>query len=289
MLPELPKWPVNGSGFRAGWALYRVVDRIVRQTLIGSKTVTITDTDRGQLITLAGANDGSLLDLGFAVQATPARVTVAAGRVASSSWGAISATDPKPSDWAVETQFTGGVLASTSTAVWLQVQFSTADYDSEGALGTESINISGAAGGKGGGGGGGGSSNGDASIYTAAGGFSGQDGDAGGAGGTGGLVMVISTSLPLVASGQGAGANGGAGGDGGTGGVGSSVTFTQKRKAVIARRRWTISGLSIHATKGTSSGTAAWVKLASIASGDVTQHVLGLINVSPPVISFLND
>jgi hypothetical protein len=289
MLPELPKWPVNGSGFRAGWALYRVVDRIVRQTLIGSKTVTITDTDRGQLITLAGANDGSLLDLGFAVQATPARVTVAAGRVASSSWGSISATDPKPSDWTVETQFTGGVLASTSSAVWLQVQFSTADYDSEGTLGTESINISGAAGGKGGGGGGGGSSNGDASIYTAAGGFSGQDGDGGGAGGAGGLVMVISTGLPLGASGQGAGANGGAGGDGGTGGVGSSVTFTQKRKAVIARRRWTISGLSIHATKGTASGTAAWVKLASIASGDVTQHVLGLINVSPPVISFLND
>ena len=289
MLPELPKWPVNGSGFRAGWALYRVVDRIVRQTLIGSKTVTITDTDRGQLVTLAGANDGSLLDLGFAVQATPTRVSVAAGRVASSSWGSISATDPKPSDWIIETQFTGGILASTSTAVWLQVQFSTADYDSEGALGTESINISGAAGGKGGGGGGGGSSNGDTAVYTAAGGSLGQDGDGGGAGGTGGLVMVNSTNLPLGASGQGAGANGGTGGDGGAGGVGSSVTFTQKRKAVVARRRWTISGLSVHAAKGTASGTSAWVKIASIASGNVTQHVLGLINVSPPVIGFIND
>lgn len=289
MLPELPTWPVNSSGFRTGWSLYRVVDRIVRQTLIGSKTVTITDTARGQLITLAGAGDGSVFDLGFAVQATAARVTVAAGRVVSSSWGSISATDPKPSDWTVETQFTGGVLASTSTAVWLQVQFSTADYDSEGTLGTESINISGAAGGKGGGGGGGGSSNGDTTTLTAAAGSLGQDGDSGGVGGAGGLVIVAGTGLPLGASGQGAGANGGTGGDGGTGGVGSSVTFTQKRKAVVARRRWTISGLSVHAAKGTPSGTAAWLKLASISNGDVAQHVLGTINVSPPVATFIND
>lgn len=289
MLPELPKWPINGSGFRAGWALARLVDRIVRQTLIGSKTVNITDTPRGQLITLVGAAGGSLLDLGFAVQATPARVTVAAGKVISSSWGSISATDPKPSDWTVETQFTGSILASTSSAVWLKVEFASADYDSEGTLGTESINISGAAGGKGGGGGGGGASNGDTSVYDAGFGSGGQDGESGGAKGAGGRVIVISTGLPLGASGQGAGANGGTGGTGGTGGVGSSVTFTRKTKSVIARRRWTISGLSAHATKGTPSDTAAWIKLATITNGDVVQHVLGVLNVSPPVASFIND
>lgn len=289
MLPDLPKWPLNGSGFRAGWALYRVVDRIVKQTLIGSKTVSVTDTDTGQLITLAAAGGGSRLDLGFAVRSTGASVIVAAGKVTSSSWGSISASDPKPSDWTVETNFTGGVLASTSSAVWLKVEFASADYDSEGALGTTSINISGAAGGRGGGGGGGGASNGDTGTYTATAGTSGQDGQDGGAGGAGGQVLVSSTGLPAGSSGQGAGANGGSGGAGGYGGAGSSVTFTRKTKAVMARRRWSISGLSVHATKGTPSDTAAWIKLATIASGDVTQHVIGTIHVSPPVASFIND
>jgi hypothetical protein len=71
--------------------------------------------------------------------------------------------------------------------------------------------------------------------------------------------------------------------------VGSSVTFTRKVKAVMARRRWTVSGLSVHATKGTPSDTAAWINLATIASGDVTQHTIGTIHVSPPAVSFIED
>ena len=102
-------------------------------------------------------------------------------------------------------------------------------------------------------------------------------------------MIVVGTGLPFPGLGQGKGGDGGAGGAGGDGGVGSSVTFTRKTKAVMARRRWTVSSLSVHSTKGTPSDTSAWVKLATIASGDVTQHAIGMIHVSPPALSFIED
>lgn len=286
-LPKLPKFPLAGAGWRAGMDLNNIMKRITRQMLIGSNTVLVSNEDQGQRISIVNAAPNLSFQFGFAVRDFGSAIIVSPGKVVSSTWGSISGTDPKPGDWATETNFTGGTLPSTATAVWLKIEFSAVDYDSEGALGTQSINISGGAGGQGGGGGGGGASNGNTGLYTATSGTSGQDGQDGGAKGLAGQVLDSSTNLPIGANGQGAGGNGGAGGAGGYGNVGSSVTFTRKVKSVMARRRWEISSLSIHESKGVSSDLASWIKLATINSGNVVQHMMGSIQVAPPVVSFI--
>jgi hypothetical protein len=286
MLPQLPEWPVNTSGFRAGWKLNRIIEYIRRTELIGSDTIRVSEEDRGQRIDSLAAASGGSLSLGFAVTAGSS-VIVAAGKVVSSNWAGATGADPDADNWAAETNFTGAVLSSTATAVWLQVQFSQANVDTEGILGTSSINISGSAGGRGGGGGGGGASRGltSATLVTEA--VTGEDGGVGGLGGAGGEVVDIVTSIPIGGTGEGAGGDGGVGGAGGVGGEGTEVSFTRATKAKARLRRWTLSSVSAHTTKGTATDNATWIKLATITSGSVQQHVIGSIHVCPPVVTYI--
>ena len=288
-LPDLPRFPLQGAGWRAGMDLNAIVKRIVRQALRGSKTVSVSHEDGGQRISIVGAGNGAQLPLGFAVRNTGAAISVAAGKVVSSTWGTISASNPRPGDWTTETNFTGGLLPSTAAAAWLKIEYTEADDDDEDNLGTEVIALTGAAGGKGGGGGGGGFSIGDTTTQEGVAAQTGAAGEDGGAGGAGGYVRLISDSSPVGGLGTGYGNDGGNGGMGGDGYAGTAVTFTQKRKVALVRRRWTVSGLSLHATKGTASETAAWVKLATIASGNVTQHVIGVVHAPVPTVAFIES
>jgi hypothetical protein len=262
-------------------------DRLMVQRLLSSATIKVTDTDRGQRLDRVGAvGGGGLGSLGFAVTHTGAAIEVAPGRVLSQAWSGASGSDFRPSNWTVETTFSGDTLSSAASAVWLQVQFTESDTTSEGNLGTEDIDISGGAGGRGGGGGGGGASNGDTATMDVTSGQTGDDGVDGGAGGTGGTVFEIADGDPVAATG-GYGSDGGTGGAGGDGGDGTSVTFTRKIKGVVQIRHYVVSSLSVHTTKGTASQTSTWIKLATVSGGAVTQHHIGTIRLSPAVMTFV--
>lgn len=286
MLPPLPQFDPQRVGARFGSFLNQIRRRIYRQTLISSATVKVTDTDRGQQLDYIGAAAGASLELGFAVRHTGASVTVAAGKVLTQSWSGASGNDFVPSDWTAESNFTGATLSSAATAVWLQVQFTESDTESEGLLGTIAYDISGGDGGHGGGGSGGGAANGDTSTDYVTGGTTGQDGEFGGAGGAGGGVFLIADDSPVATTG-GYGADGGDGGAGGDGGDGTSATFTRHTKGVLQVRHYTISSISVHTSKGTASELAAWIKLATISGGDVTQHHIGTLRLTPAVVTFI--
>ena len=83
------------------------------------------------------------------------------------------------------------------------------------------------------------------------------------------------------------GASGGAGGYGGAGGDGGSVTFTRRTKGTAQIRKWSINGISLHASKGASSQASSWIQLASISGTSITQHVVGMISITPPAITFI--
>lgn len=287
MLPDIPGWDPFRVGARLGAVWNRMRDRLMAQRLLSSATIKITDTDRGQRIDRVGAIGGnSAVSLGFAVSHTGAAIEVAPGRVLTQAWSGATGANFRPSNWTVETTFSGDTLLSSATAVWLQVQFTESDTTSEGNLGTEDVDISGGAGGRGGGGGGGGASNGATATLYVTSGQTGDDGVDGGAGGAGGGVFEIADDDPAAATG-GYGSDGGVGGAGGDGGNGTSVTFTRKIKGVVQVRHYTISNLSVHATKGAASQVSAWIKLATISGGTVTQHHVGTIRLTPAVMTFV--
>jgi hypothetical protein len=292
MLPDLPVIDPKVNGARSGWLLNRLVERIRLQRLVTTETVSITDTASGQIISrIGGAGVAPAFALGFAVAIDGNTVTVAPGRVTTPSWGLLVASDPVAKDWAAEANFVGGSLTNPVTEVWLQIGFAESDTPSYGALGTSTIDISGASGGRGGGGGGGASMGGDWDDERAysTNGETGQDGDAfefAGVGGLGGLPINPPDDMAATQTGQ--GKNGGPGGNGGAGGAGGSVTFTQKTKAEVVMRRWSLGSISIHTAKGTASQESAWIHLATISSGSVEQHVAGVITVAPPAISFID-
>ena len=157
-----------------------------------------------------------------------------------------------------------------------------------GLLGTTIYDISGAAGGRGGGGGGGGAAAGVQPDIQATAGDAGANGDDTGLGGAGGIVLDYSTDPPTpVTVGNSYGASGGAGGYGGAGGAGGSVTFTRRTKATAQIRKWSINGISLHTAKGTASEASSWIQLASISGTSITQHVVGMISITPPAITFI--
>jgi hypothetical protein len=289
MLPPLPKFDQNRVWAVFGSYLNQIRSRIYRQTLISSPTIKVSETDRGQqLDRVGGAGSASALPLGFGVTHTGASVVVAAGRVLTPSWSGATGNDFKPSNWTTETNFSGTTLSSSATTVWLQVQFTESDTESEGLLGTVTYDLSGGAGGRGGGGAGGGAANADPSIHYVTGGAGGADGDAGGAGGAGGGVFKISDDT-VVATTGGYGGDGGDGGNGGDGADGTSATFTRHTKAVAQVRHYTISGISAHTTKGTASETAAWIKLATITGTSVVQHHIGSLKLTPAVVCYVES
>lgn len=286
MLPEIPHVPHRSCGFRLGGIWNAIVTRLDRQKLLTSATVKVSNTDRGQILDVIGAaSDVGALGLGFEVSHTGVAVEVAAGKVLTQTWSGASGSDFKPSDWTTESNFVGTTLSSSATEVWLQVQFTESDTDSEGALGTESIDLSGAAGGRGGGGGGGGASNESLVTHYVTAGETGEDGILTGAGGAGGGVYELDDD-PATHSG-GYGADGGSGGAGGAGGDGSTVSFTRPTKGIVRVRHYTLSSISAHTSKGTASELATWVQLASIASGVVTQHHIGTLRLTPAAPTFL--
>lgn len=292
MLPDLPVINPKENGGRSGWLLNRLVDRIRLQRLVTTETVSITDTASGQIISrIGGSGVAPAFALGFAVAIDGNTVTVAPGRVTTPSWGLLVPSDPVAKDWVSESNFVGGSLTNPVTEVWLQIGFAESDTPSYGALGTTTIDISGASGGRGGGGGGGASMGGDWGTERAysTNGANGQDGDAfefAGIGGLGGLPINPPDDMPATQTGQGKDA--GPGGNGGSGGAGGSITFTQKTKAEVIMRRWALGSISIHTAKGAASQESAWIHLATISSGTVEQHVAGVITVAPPAISFIN-
>ena len=285
-LPDIPAPAPGTVGARPGSLFNAIRKRLYAQTLLSSATIKISDTDRGQQIDYVAGRGAANLDLGFAVTHTGSSVQVAAGKVLTPSYSGASGSDFKVSDWAVESNFTGATLSSSATAVWLKIEFSETDTESEGNLSTKTYDISGGAGGHGAGGGGGGAANQDASDHYVTVGASGQDGSVGGAGGAGGGVFEVVDNDPVSTTG-GFGGDGGDGAAGGDGGDGTTVTFTRHTKGVVQVRHYTLSGISAHATKGASSEGSAWIKLASIASGEVTQHHIGVLRLTPAAVTFL--
>ena len=288
MLPRLPTFDDMVNAARSGLALNRIRERIYKQTLKSSSTIKVSDTDRGQrLDRIGGVGAGAALSLGFAVVHTGASVTVAAGKVLCPTWSGATGADWRPNNWTAESNYVGGVVSSAATQVWLKIEFSESDQESEGALGLTGIDMSGAAGGRGGGGGGGGSSLGDSGVYYLSGGFNGTDGSAGGAGGEGGECRALADDAPVGDGLSAYGANGGYGGAGGNGAAGTAETFTRPTKAVVQVRHYVLSGLSVHTSKGAASETAAWVQLATISAGTVVQHHIGTLRITPATVTFI--
>ena len=289
MLPDLPVIDPKVNGARSGWLLNRLVDRIRLQRLISSETVTITETKDGQIIDRVGSGGVvAPFALGFAVSLDGTSVVVAAGKIVYPLWGAILGDNPTPGDWQREVNYIGGSLSGTVSQVWLQVLWSESDTTTTGPLGTTTYDISGAAGGRGGGGGGGGAAAGVQPDIQATAGDAGANGDDTGLGGAGGIVLDHSTDPPTpVTVGNSYGASGGAGGYGGAGGEGGSVTFTRRTKGTAQIRKWSINGISLHTAKGTASEASSWIQLASISGTSITQHVVGMISITPPAITFI--
>ena len=289
MLPDLPVIDPNANGARSGGMLNRLVDRIRLQRLLSSETVTITDTNNGQIIERVGSGGVvAPFALGFAVSLDGTTVVVAAGKIIYPLWGAILGDNPTPSDWQREVNYIGGSLSGTVSQVWLQVLWYENDTTTTGPLGTTTYDISGAKGGRGGGGGGGGAAAGVQPDIQATAGDAGANGDDTGLGGAGGIVLDYSTDPPTpVTVGNSYGASGGAGGYGGAGGAGGSVTFTRRTKGTAQIRKWTINGISLHTSKGTASEASSWIQLASISGTSITQHVVGMISITPPAITFI--
>jgi hypothetical protein len=289
MLPDLPVIDPKVNGARSGWLLNRLVDRIRLQRLISSETVTITETKDGQIIDRVGSGGVvAPFALGFAVSLDGTSVVVAAGKIVYPLWGAILGDNPTPGDWQREVNYIGGSLSGTISQVWLQVLWSESDTTTTGPLGTTTYDISGAAGGRGGGGGGGGAAAGVQPDIQATAGDAGSNGDDTGLGGAGGIVLDYSTDPPTaVTVGNSYGTSGGAGGYGGAGGAGGSVTFTRRTKATAQIRKWSINGISLHTAKGTASEASSWIQLASISGTSITQHVVGMISITPPAITFI--
>ena len=270
--------------------LNRLVDRIRLQRLLSSETVKITDTNNGQVIERVGSGGVvAPFALGFAVSLDGATVVVAAGKIVYPLWGAILGDNPTPGDWQREVNYIGGSLSGTVSQVWLQVLWYENDTTTTGPLGTTTYDISGAKGGRGGGGGGGGAAAGVQPDIQATAGGAGANGDDTGLGGDGGIVMDYDTIPPSQVTGLGNsyGASGGAGGYGGAGGEGGSVTFTRRTKGTAQIRKWTINGVSLHTSKGAASETSSWIQLASISGTSITQHVVGMISITPPAITFI--
>lgn len=290
MLPELPVIDPKVNGARSGWLLNRLVDRIRMQRLLSSETVKITETKNGQIIDRLGSGGvAAPFALGFAVSLDATTVVVAPGKIIYPLWGATLGDNPTPSDWQREVNYVGGVLTGTVSQVWLQVLWSEGDTTTTGPLSTTTYNISGAKGGRGGGGGGGGAAAGVQPDIQATAGGTGSNGDDTGAGGAGGIVMDYDTIPPSQVTGLGNsyGASGGAGGVGGAGGEGGSITFTRATKATAQIRKWSINGISLHNAKGTASQASSWIQLASISGTSITQHVTGMISITPPAITFI--
>lgn len=288
MLPDIQKADPLAAGARLGKTWNAIRARLFAQKLLGSASIRITETARGQLIDRVGFNGAtsSATTLGFAVTITASGVVVAPGRVVTQAWSGATGNDFKPSDWAEESNFTGATLAAGTTSVWLKVEFTETDMTSEGDLLSTNRDISGGAGGKGGGGGGGGAANGDTAILYVTNGATGTDGVDGGAGGAGGKVYVISNNNLAGATG-GYGADGDVGGAGGAGADGTSVTYTRYTKATSKVRHYTLSNISAQASKGTNNETATWVRLATITSGTVSQHHIGTLRIMPAVLTFV--
>ena len=289
MLPDLPVINAKVNGARSGLLLNRLVDRIRLQRLRSSETVIITETKDGQIIDRVGSGGVvAPFALGFAVSLDGTSVVVAAGKIIYPLWGAILGDNPTPGDWQREVNYIGGSLSGTVSQVWLQVLWSESDTTTTGPLGTTTYNISGAAGGRGGGGGGGGAAAGLQPDIQATAGDAGANGDDTGLGGNGGLVFDHSTDPPTpVPGGNSYGASGGSGGYGGAGGAGGSVTFTRRTKGTAQIRKWSINGISLHTSKDTASEASSWIQLASISGTSITQHVVGMISITPPAITFI--
>ena len=73
----------------------------------------------------------------------------------------------------------------------------------------------------------------------------------------------------------------------GAGGAGGSTTFTRATKATAQIRKWSINGISLHTAKGAASQAASWIQLATISGTSITQHVVGMISITPPAITFI--
>jgi hypothetical protein len=288
MLPKLPVFNEKTSGARWGSDWNLILRRLKRQTLISSSTIKVSDTDRGQkLDRVGGFGASSAISLGFAVAHTGASVTVAPGIVLSQSWSGTTATDFKPADWTLESNFSGATLSSSAAEVWLEVQFNETDLASEGNLGTTDYDISGGDGGRGGGGGGGGASTGDTMVVYPTSPSSGEDGSIGGAGADGGRVRYLVDNTLVTGLGTGQGAAGGDGGIGGAGGNGTSVTFTRPTKGKATIRYYTLSGIAAATAKGSSSELSTWVQLATITDRNVVQHHIGTLRLVPSIVTFI--
>lgn len=290
MLPELPVIDPKVNGARSGWLLNRLVDRIRMQRLLSSETIKITETKDGQIIDRLGSGGvAAPFALGFAVSLDATTVVVAPGKIIYPLWGATLGDNPTPSDWQREVNYVGGVLTGTVSQVWLQVLWSEGDTTTAGPLGTTTYNISGAKGGRGGGGGGGGAASGILPDIVGEAGQAGKNGDDTGVGGVGGIVLDYDQIPPAQVTGLGNtyGASGGPGGIGGAGGEGGSITFTRATKGTAQIRKWSINGISLHSAKGTPSQASSWIQLAAISGTNITQHVVGLISITPPAITFI--
>lgn len=285
MLPDLPTFDPNKSGARIGNTLNRIFDRIKRQTLIGSRTVKVTDTDKGtRLDRIGGVATAAALPLGFAVTHTGSDVIVSAGKVITQNWSGTAAGDFRPDNWTLETNFTGATLSASATEVWIKVTFSESDTTSEGVLGTTDYDLSGGAGGDGGGGGGGGAQKGDSSTYPTP----GSIGDPGGIfGGDGGQVLLTADDSEVLGEGDGAGGDGGLGGTGGAGSNGTSTTFTRATKGKVKVRYYTLSNITAHTAQGAHSETTGWVQIATISGVDVVQHHIGTLRFTPAAPTFV--
>ena len=306
MLPDIPNFNLGDVHILTGKMLERIVQRIRLQTPIAGDNLRMEETNAGILLHADQAIQTSPTisinhDFKASLPATNS-LDITAGRVIGTTWGTPTMSDPLPTDWLAE-QFTVGPSTLTVTdgqSVWLRIQCSQTDVDMNGTLsatGASTITVTTGGGGAGGGGGGGGAGGGGVGGGAAAGvqpdiqataGDAGANGDDTGLGGAGGIVLDYSTDPPTpVTVGNSYGASGGAGGYGGAGGAGGSVTFTRRTKGTAQIRKWSINGISLHTAKGTPSEASSWIQLASISGTSITQHVVGMISITPPAITFI--
>ena len=288
-LPDIPVFIPKKVYVLTGKFLQLLRERIVAQTPVQGQGLRFEETADG-IVVHADAAGGATPSISYDFQCawSGADVSVAAGRVLSPDWTPFDADDPEPQDWLEEyTVAADTVSVSDGDSIWLHIEFNLDFEELDGPLpttGATAHTIYGGAGGAGGDGGGGGGGGGDAGAGGD--GADGEDATATLPGGAG--TTTLGGTSPE--EGNGVAANGGDGGDGGAGGAGEAATFTHYSRLVMRQRRWRVylAELVVSAAKPTSSDLDAYIRLASVSGGTITQHHAGQVVVTPSFVNYIS-
>jgi len=290
MLPDLPVFVPKKVHLLTGEFLARLVARVEQQTPLEWDGMRFEEVEEGIIVHADGGGAVASAAISYDFQATNyggGTIDIASGRVLSPDWGTPDQDDPQPTDWLDAYEVSGATVAITDgQSIWLHIEFAKTALALAGPLpttGATSRSVTGGgggAGGDGGGGGGGGESAGiggdGANGASATGGTAGAEGTGGGSGGAPG-------------EGSGVAANGGAGGNGAAGGAGEVRSFNHYTQLLATWNRWEVYTASFVAStsKPTSSDTDAYVRIATVSGGTITQYHAGQVVLAPSAATFI--